>query len=299
MRPGTPKVDGLIFSAQNKTLHTSAAFSAWWRGSFGRDTGPTGRAGGDNGAWGQVPRRWQCRAAPARWGWGRTLPYTAILSHSQLAPSHTHTSGPSWALQPRQCCLWENGSWKEQNTAWEWGEKVRNCCEHWGRAGEEWGDSSQPLESPPGGSVGQDLWRNPCTHAGGGGDVLKKLWPTPEQRMSMRSWRGRAPNLPVPAGMGSRLRNRNRRVKLSLGKRQREEGVSIVKISPSFSLCQLILTGRYFSHVESSFACEGNCYMITLSLSWPMSFSTLFSNPFVLRRGSKRAYGWAYGGQQT
>lgn len=37
---------------------------------------------------------------------------------------------------------------------------------------------------------------------------------------------------PPCAGMGSRLRNR--RVKLSLGKRQRGEGVGIVIISPSF-----------------------------------------------------------------
>lgn len=43
------------------------------------------------------------------------------------------------------------------------------------------------------------------THAGGGGDVLKELRPTLEQR---RSRRGRTSNPCVPAGMGSRLRHR-------------------------------------------------------------------------------------------
>lgn len=100
------------------------------------------------------------------------------------------------------------------------------------------------------------------THAGGGGDVLKELWPTPtlEQSMSLRSRRGELPishtrkesasNLPVPAGVGSRLRLGNRRVKLSLRKRQGEEGVGIVIISPSFSLSKLILTGNksFFPH---------------------------------------------------
>lgn len=94
------------------------------------------------------------------------------------------------------------------------------------------------------------------THAGGGGDVLKELWPTPtlEQSTSVRSRREELPishtrkesasNLPVPAGVGSRLRLGNRRVKLSLRKRQGEEGVGIVIISPSFSLSKLILTGN-------------------------------------------------------
>lgn len=81
------------------------------------------------------------------------------------------------------------------------------------------------------------------THTGGGGGILKEPWPTLEQRMSMRNRRGRRSNLPVAAGMGSRLRLRNGRVKPRLGERQREEKVGIVMTSPYFSLCQLILTG--------------------------------------------------------
>ena len=60
------------------------------------------------------------------------------------------------------------------------------------------------------------------SHAGGGGYVLKELWPTLERRKSVE--RGAViPHAPVPVGLGSRHRVRNGGVKLSLGKRGRGE----------------------------------------------------------------------------
>ena len=88
------------------------------------------------------------------------------------------------------------------------------------------------------------------------------------------------PHPPAPLGKEAE----NLQVKLSLGRRERwGEGV---KIRFYFSLAYSDLSGnKLISPSRVCFAHDGNCWVISLSLSPPVSFSLYFLSPVWLRRG--------------